>query len=134
MSDDTADLPRPDRLGLVIDLVPDFAKLQNKETGEITPIQVVQIWLDPKRPDAHRDPRFRNYVERRAKEGVWCLIRRNAHDGFALVAPFVSEDRQWHELDGVVNPYWRAGEPPAEQIPVANAPADASAPADDSNK
>jgi hypothetical protein len=115
VNDDTNDLARPDRSHLVIDLVPDYVRLRNNETGHVTNIPCVQVWIDPKFPDGHREPRFRAYVERRAEEGVWCLMRRSPTNGFALVAPCVSEDGQWHEVDGLINPYWRAGIPPDAQ-------------------
>jgi hypothetical protein len=100
--DDTTDIGRPDRSHLVIDLMPDFVKLRNKEDGSEQRVQVVQVRIDPKFPDAHRDPKFRAYVERRAREGIWTLIRRNSKDGFALIPPSVAEDRQWHEEEGIV--------------------------------
>jgi hypothetical protein len=98
VDDDTHDLPRPDRSHLVIDIVPDFVTLQENETGKLTHIEVVQVWMDPAYPDAHREPRFRAYVERRAAEGVMTLIRTSARDGFALAAPALSTDHQWHEV------------------------------------
>jgi hypothetical protein len=49
VNDDTADLPRPDRAHYVIDLMPDYVTHIDNKTGEQRNIQVVQIWVDPKR-------------------------------------------------------------------------------------
>ncbi|HKD36840.1 MAG TPA: YkgJ family cysteine cluster protein [Pirellulales bacterium] len=100
VNDDTNDLKRPDRSHLVIDIMPDFVTLRNKDDGSTQEVQVVQVWIDPDFPDAHREPRFRAYVERRAKQGIWTLIRRSRASGFTLVAPRIAEDRQWHEEEG----------------------------------
>jgi hypothetical protein len=48
----------------------------------------------------HRDPKFRAYVEHRAREGIWTLIRKNSRDGFALIPPCTAEDGQWYEQAG----------------------------------
>ena len=56
VEDDTEGLSRPDRSHYVIDLMPDFVTLRDDATGQANHVQVVQIWVDPKHPDAHRDP------------------------------------------------------------------------------
>jgi len=98
---DTADLARPDRSHYVIDVMPDYVRAENKQTGASFTIPVIQIWIDPKFPDAHRDPALRAYVERRAAEGMAALVRYDSGDdsrNFTLVAPAMSEDGQWHEV------------------------------------
>ena len=98
VENDTADLRRPDRSHYVIDLVPDFVTLRDDKTGgEAQHIQVVQIWVDPKHPDAHRDPALRAYLERRAKENIIGLVRWSDTEAIALFPPELSADRQWHE-------------------------------------
>ena len=97
VEDDTADLRRPDRSHYVIDIVPDFVTLPADATGEAEHIQVVQIWVDPKYPDAHRDPALRAYLERRAKQGIIGLVRWDNEKAIALFPPELSADRQWHE-------------------------------------
>jgi hypothetical protein len=62
-----------------------------------TKIPVVQIWVDPKYKDAHKDPALRAYLVRRAYEGFAAIIRYNAEDGFCLFAPPLANDGQWHE-------------------------------------
>ncbi|HEV8466043.1 MAG TPA: hypothetical protein VGQ63_13705 [Pseudolabrys sp.] len=85
VNDDTADLSRPDRAHYVIDLLPDYVTVIDNETGEKTNVEVIQIWCDPKYPDAHRDPALRRYLERRAAEGKMALVRYNQKDAFTIM-------------------------------------------------
>ena len=104
VNDDTADLRRPDRSHYVIDLMPDFVTLRDDATGEFEHIQVVQIWVDPKFPDAHRDPALRAYLERRAAEDVIGLVRWDNEKAIAIFPPALSNDGQWHEQDKQLSP------------------------------
>lgn len=97
VEDDTAELSRPDRSHYVIDIMPDFVTLRDDATGKTEQIQVVQIWVDPRYPDAHRDPALRAYLERRAKENIIGLVRWDNERGMALFPPELSADGQWHE-------------------------------------
>jgi hypothetical protein len=99
VEDDTANLRRPDRSHYVIDLMPDFVTLRNEENGELQHVEVVQIWVDPKYPDAHRDPALRAYLERRAEQGAAGLIRRDNQQAIAIFPPVLNADRQWHEKE-----------------------------------
>ena len=99
VNDDTADLRRPDRSHYVLDLVPDFVTLRDNATGELQHIQVVQIWVDPKHHDAHRDPALRAYLERRAQEDIIGLVRWDNEKAIALFPPALSSDGQWHEQE-----------------------------------
>lgn len=98
VENDTADLRRPDRSHYVIDMAPDFVTLRNNETGEAQNVEVVQIWVDPKHPDAHRDPPLRAYLERRAKDHVIGLVRWDNAAAIALFPPALSANRQWNEV------------------------------------
>lgn len=102
---DTADLSRPDRSHYVIDVMPDFITIQRDADGSRQNIQVVQIWCDPKHPNAHRDPALRAYLSRRAKEGTIGLVRYGtAREALTLIPPEMASDGVWHELDSnVVN-------------------------------
>ncbi len=95
MEDDTADLSRPDRSHYVLDPMPDYIVAQN-ETGEHT-VPVIQIWVDPHYPDAHRDPALRAYLERRSHEGFIGLVRYNSEDAFALIPPNRTANHEWVE-------------------------------------
>lgn len=96
VSDDTADQARPDRSHLVIDVMPDYVTLRADE-GEPINLQVVQVWCDPRFRDAHKDPAFRKYVERRGAEGIGTLIRYSTNEAVMLIPPNLAPDGQWHE-------------------------------------
>jgi hypothetical protein len=85
--------------------MPDYVTFRDNETGELTKIPVLQIWIDPRYPDAHRDPELRRYLdERGAAEGYGALIRLNSRDAFTLWPPSVSSDGLWHEMTGEIEP------------------------------
>jgi hypothetical protein len=96
VGDDTQDLSRPDRSHYVIDIMPDY--VDASADGITMPVEVVQIWVDPKYPDAHRDPALRAFLERRALEGKVALVRYNASDAFVLVPPQANNEGVWLEL------------------------------------
>jgi hypothetical protein len=97
INDDADELSRPDRAHYVLDIMPDFITI-TEEGIEKQHIQVAQIWVDPKYPDAHRDPALRRWLVRRAEEGVAAIIRYSERDAFILFAPPFSPDGQWHEV------------------------------------
>jgi tRNA isopentenyl-2-thiomethyl-A-37 hydroxylase MiaE len=82
----------------VIDVMPDYITIRNNETGTAEYVEVVQIWVDPNYPEAHRDPALRAYIERRSHEGVAALIRWDNTEGMVIFAPAMSGDRRWHEV------------------------------------
>ena len=98
VNDDTADLSRPDRSHYVIDIMPDYITINQDETGLKQNIQVVQIWIDPKYPDAHRDPALRRFMFRRAQDGIAAIIRYNAKDAIVVFAPPFDINGEWHEI------------------------------------
>jgi hypothetical protein len=98
VEDDTADLRRPDRSHYVIDIMPDFVTFRN-ETGVLEHVQVVQIWVDPKHRDAHRDPALRAYLERRGEERIIGLVRWSETEGIGLMPPGLTQDGEWHEKE-----------------------------------
>jgi hypothetical protein len=98
VNDDTDDLSRPDRSHYVIDVMPDFITWRNDQTGETQNVQVAQIWVDPKHPEAHRDPALRRWMVRRAEEGIAALIRFNEREAFVIFAPPFDVNGQWHEI------------------------------------
>jgi len=98
VNDDADELSRPDRSHYVIDVMPDFITLRHNETGAKQAVQVVQIWCDPKHPDAHRDPALRRWLERRAQQNIAALIRFDATKALTVFAPAMSQDGEWHEV------------------------------------
>ncbi len=99
VGDDTADQSRPDRSHIVIDVMPDFVTHVD-DAGVSTAIEVIQCWVDPRHPDAHKDAKFRDYLLRQALAGKAALIRYSAHDAFTLFAPPFDVNGEWHELHG----------------------------------
>jgi hypothetical protein len=97
VEDDTADLSRPDRSHYVIDVMPDFITATPNDGGEKMHVQVIQVWVDPKYPDAHQDPPLRAYLARRGEEGIAAIIRYSGTDGFILAPPAMNKG-EWCEI------------------------------------
>lgn len=101
MNDDAEDLVRPDRSRYVIDPMLDYVESVNNATGEVTRVDVVQIWCDPAHPNAHRDPALRAWIERRAARfGHAALIRFDSRRALHLFPPSMCADGLWHETQG----------------------------------
>lgn len=94
LNDDAGELRRPDRSHYVIDVMPEYVTLYDGE-GVQTAVPVVQIWVDPDYPDAHRDPALRDWLERRT--GWAGLVRYSSHEGFVIFPPNLTGDGGWHE-------------------------------------
>lgn len=97
---DAGETSRPDRSHIVIDVMPDFVTATNDETGEKFQVEVIQCWIDPRYPDAHKDPAFRAYLIKEAEEHQRvALIRYDARDAMTLVAPPIGGG-EWREIRG----------------------------------
>lgn len=92
--DDALDLSRPDRSKYVIDVMPDYITAQDPKHGEIR-VPCVQIWIDPKHPDAHRDPALRAWLIRR--HGFVGLVRYGNDGGLVLIPPYMMASGEWLE-------------------------------------
>ena len=88
---DTVELRRPDLSRYVVDQVPDFVELVNRDTGERTPIEVVQVWCDPKVREAWKDDALAAFLERRAAEGKGAIIRVSSSEAITVFPPPLSE-------------------------------------------
>jgi hypothetical protein len=100
VNNDTADLRRPDRSHYVIDMTMDFVTAVPHEGAQPINVPAIQVWVDPKYPDAHRDPALRAYLDRRgAEDGAIGLIRYASRKGFALIPPSLT-DCGWVEHQG----------------------------------
>lgn len=115
---DTRDLSRPDRAGYVIDVMIDYITIRDDDTGATQNVGCIQVWCDPKRPDSHRDPRLREYLERRADEGMCAVIRYSASEAFVLFAPIFTGGRGWQEMHSAM----RSEEHTAADIAAALGP------------
>lgn len=91
-------LRRPDRTHFVIDCLPDYITLQDGVTGKAHKIPVLQIWVDPDYPDAHRDPQLRAYLDEQGRQGFMALVRYDSQRAFLLAPPSLVSDGQFHEL------------------------------------
>lgn len=96
LNDDTAELRRPDRSGYVIDIMPDYVTQTFTDGRPPHFVEVVQVWVDPKRREAWHDPALLAYLERRAVEGKAAIIRFSNREGLVVFAPSISFDNQWH--------------------------------------
>lgn len=100
-NNDAEELARPDHSRYVIDPSPDYVELVSQVDGGVTRIDVVQIWVDPAHPNAHRDPALRAWIDRRgARLRQAALIRFDSRRSLHLFPPSISSDRQWHEKEG----------------------------------
>lgn len=88
-------LRRPDISGYAVDPVPQEIVVDER------PVFALQIWLDPKRPDAHRDPALRDYLAAMWNENHLVAIVRWQNDtgqnALFLAPPACSDDGQWIE-------------------------------------
>jgi hypothetical protein len=89
---------RPDRAHYVVDITPEILTTVAKDTGAIRNWPAVQIWVDPLHPEAHRDPRLREWIDRQAEQtGMVAIIRGGGRDeGLALAPPSLTKDG-WQE-------------------------------------
>ena len=96
-----AAVSRPDRTGYVLDPFPDV--LLMGAPGQEKPSLTTQVWCDPKRRDAWRDPDLLKLIELYAHKGIPTLIRFGSHEGLTVFAPALSADGQWHEVNSPSN-------------------------------
>ena len=85
---------RPDHAHYVVDIMPDYVTLVPHDGSPPVQAPVLQVWVDPAYPDAHRAPKLRRFLEEQA---MAALIRMNAQQGFVIAPPNVSADGKWFE-------------------------------------
>ena len=88
-------LDRPDVSHYVIDPTPDSVIIHDNETGEERKISVLQIWIDPKFPDAHGDPLLRRMLE---ENNAPAIVRYSSSKAMILIPPSRASDGKWHEM------------------------------------
>jgi hypothetical protein len=112
LNDDTTGMRRPDRARYVIDMLPDFVVADANDGTPSRRIEAIQIWVDPKHRDAHRDPALRRYLRRQWDErGAIGLVRFSADEGLSLLPTddggFIEKESQntgkTHTIDEVVD-------------------------------
>jgi hypothetical protein len=95
--DESIQLPRPDRAHYVIDTMPEFIEVEGMTAS------VVQIWIDPRYPNAHRDPALRAWLATRwVTHEQLGLVRLDSKVSIALFPPGVIKDG-WYEQGGRAN-------------------------------
>ncbi|MER8619185.1 hypothetical protein NKG99_20500 [Mesorhizobium sp. M1409] len=99
--DDTAELRRPDHSHYVVDTMVDYVKVT--QDGEPVSFPVVQVWCDPKFPDAWRDPALLAYLDRRGKEGFAALIRYDNTKAIGVFPPSITGQDWVEATSGVVD-------------------------------
>lgn len=88
----TSDMRRPDHAGYIIDPMLDTILADGR------PVEAIQVWVDPKRRDAHKDPALRTYLAEIARvHGIPAIIRWGSHEGMMLSAPCLNVDDEWFE-------------------------------------
>ncbi len=86
---------RPDLAGYAIDPMLDTILCDEH------PLEVIQVWCDPKRRDAHRDPALRAWLAAMcAKHGLLTIVRWDSGDGVVLVPPNANTSGEWMEQGG----------------------------------
>ncbi len=91
--EDAGGLRRPDLSGYIIDPMLDTI------TANGRPMEILQVWVDPARRDAHRAPELRAYLRVIAqKHGIPTLVRWSSSDGMILIPPELCQEREWLEL------------------------------------
>jgi hypothetical protein len=94
----TGELPRPDRAHYVIDMMPDYV-IATEPGSEPVNVPVIQVWVDPAYPDAHRAPSFRRWLDGQRMPAV---IRYGSREGFTLLPPCLTGGRGWIEHESKV--------------------------------
>jgi hypothetical protein len=89
-------LSRPDRSHYVLDEVPDIVRVTDNVTGAVRQVTVMQVWCDPKFPDAWKDEGLLDMLQR---GGIVALVRYDSTRGFGVFPPSASTDGQWHYSD-----------------------------------
>lgn len=90
----TAGMHRPDRSHYVIDLELDGISITQNEGDAPENLIVLQVWVDPAHPHAHRDPALRAYMLRL---NLAAIIRYGSTDAFVLFPPTMMAEREWSE-------------------------------------
>lgn len=90
-------LRRPDQSGYIVDAMLDTVMANGQ------PIEALQLWIDPARPDAHRAPELRAYLAEIGRIfGLPTIARWNSSDGFLLLPPFMNTEGEWLEIGGAL--------------------------------
>lgn len=90
----TKSMLRPDAAHYVIDIVPDFITAQ--DGGRERKVPVIQVWIDPRFPDAHKDQKLREWLAQHEPECLM-LVRYNQEEAIVLIPPHMSSTGDWEQ-------------------------------------
>ncbi len=100
----TSELKRPDKTHYVIDAMPEEIRMTEDETGKVTMLPVLQIWVEPNFPEAWRDPALLAYLDDVGRNwGMAALIRYGSAEAFTVFPPSLSDDHEWHVKTGSIS-------------------------------
>jgi hypothetical protein len=86
---------RPDLCGYAIDPMLDTILVDEQ------PVEVIQVWVDPARREAHRDPALRAWLAAMcARYGLLTIVRWDSRDGAVLIPPDHNTSGEWLEEGG----------------------------------
>ena len=104
IGDGTQGMSRPDFAHYVVDVMADYVTAVS-ETGERQHVPVLQIWVDPRHPEAHRDPALRAFLDSYGGgKGMAAIIRYSSSDGFVIFPPSMTGGLGWIEKrDGIAD-------------------------------
>jgi hypothetical protein len=77
-------LRRPDRSHYVVDMMPDYVAVDPGEGQPWVELPALQVWIDPRYPEAHRDPELRELIDNSKMVG---LIRFSETDAMSIFPP-----------------------------------------------
>jgi len=81
--------------------MPDFVTA-TREGEPSQRIPVVQVWVDPRHPDAYNDVGLKAYLaERGERDGMAAIIRYSSNAGFVLFPPALTGGHWVENRDGV---------------------------------
>ena len=102
-------LPRPDRCGYVFDIMPDTIGARDDATGVVHEIGVVQVWCDPNRRGAWRDPALLDYLDGQARQhGMAAIVRWTESHGQVLIPPSMNTTGGWVEKESRCDPSFQS--------------------------
>lgn len=90
---DTENLSRPDRSHYCIDPMPDFVSVTSGDRQWNQ--KVIQVWCDPRYPDAWRDPALLKFIELYGKGGFGAIVRFSNHDAVIAFPPTLTGYPDW---------------------------------------
>lgn len=96
---------RPDRSHVVVDTVIDAVRLTPADGSEPVALKAIQVWVDPRHRDAHRNDTLRRWLAAAcAKLTAVAIVRYSSSEGFVLFPPCMTPDGEWHEHTSNIRP------------------------------